>query len=236
MRLIDCENLVIEYDGKPVIEDVSFFAEKGDYICIVGENGSGKSSLIKCLLGLHRQKSGKLVISETLKESTIGYLPQQTPVQKDFPASVLEVVLSGCLKKKGLLPFYTKEHKETAEKNLEKLKISHLKYSCYRDLSGGQQQRVLLARALCATEELLILDEPVTGLDPLVTKEMYEVIRELNEEYKVSILMVSHDIKTAIEEADKILHLDTNALFFGSTEEYCNTEYAKIFLGGKAHA
>lgn len=235
MSLITCENLRIEYEGVPAVTGVSFCVERGDYLCIVGENGSGKSSLLKCLLGLHKQKSGRLEFAKELKESGIGYLPQQTAVQKDFPISVYEVVLSGCLKKKGLLPFYGKRLKETAYQNMKRMKILELKNKCYRDLSGGQQQRVLLARALCAAGDLLILDEPVTGLDPVAAKEMYELIRVLNKEYHMAVLMVSHDIARAVEEADKILHLDTEMLFFGEAAEYKKTREALVMLGGKEH-
>lgn len=233
MCLISCEDLRIEYEGVPAVTGVTFFVERGDYLCIVGENGSGKSSLLKCLLGLHKQKSGKLEFSKELKESGIGYLPQQTAVQKDFPISVYEVVLSGCLRKKGALPFYSRKLKETAYQNMKRMKISELKNKCYRDLSGGQQQRVLLARALCAAGDLLILDEPVTGLDPVAMKEMYGLIRTLNQEYHIAVIMVSHDIEMAVREADKILHLDTRMVFFGEAGEYKKTRGALALLGGK---
>ena len=192
MSLIKVDRLSVGYDGIPVEKDISFTVEQGDYLCIVGENGSGKSTLMKTLLGLLPPISGKIDFST----EGIGYLPQQTVVQKDFPASVKEIVLSGCQGRCGLRPFYNKDEKALAEANMEKMGILQLKNRSYRELSGGQQQRVLLARALCATQKLLLLDEPVSGLDPKVTMEMYDMIRKLNDE-GITIIMITHDIKIA---------------------------------------
>ena len=173
MAQIICQNLSVGYDSKVILKNLSFEVNKGDYLCIVGENGSGKTTLIKTI-------SGKLETGEGLKSNEIGYLPQQTIVQRDFPASVKEIVLSGCQGRMGLRPFYSKSDRLLAEKNMKKMDITDLSKRCYRELSGGQQQRVLLARALCATQKLLLLDEPVSGLDPRVTAEMYQTIKSLN--------------------------------------------------------
>ncbi len=228
MSLIKCENLVMTYENKVAVDNVSFTIEKGDYLCIVGENGSGKSTLMKGILGLKKYSSGK--IEYNLKKNEIGYLPQQTIVQKDFPASVYEVVLSGCLNKSKLNPFFSKEQKSLATKNLELLGISDLAKKSYRDLSGGQQQRVLLARALCATGELLVLDEPVTALDPIATTDMYNVIKSLNKNNGITIVMVSHDIDSAIAYGNKIIHMGNKMKFFGTTNDYINSSsYKKIF-------
>ncbi|MBS6445252.1 MAG: metal ABC transporter ATP-binding protein [Ruminococcus sp.] len=228
MSLIKCENLVMTYENKVAVDNVSFTIEKGDYLCIVGENGSGKSTLMKGILGLKKYSSGK--IEYNLKKNEIGYLPQQTIVQKDFPASVYEVVLSGCLNKSKLNPFFSKEQKSLATKNLELLGISDLAKKSYRDLSGGQQQRVLLARALCATGELLVLDEPVTALDPIATTDMYNVIKSLNKNNGITIVMVSHDIDSAIAYGNKIIHMGNKMEFFGTTNDYINSSsYKKIF-------
>ncbi|MBO4251797.1 MAG: ABC transporter ATP-binding protein, partial [Clostridia bacterium] len=204
-----------------------FDIESGDYIAIVGENGAGKSTLMKTLLGLLPPVSGEIVFGEGLKKNEIGYLPQQTVVQKDFPASVWEVVISGCLSKTGLRPFYNKEEKKAALENIEKMGLTDLKTRSYRELSGGQQQRVLLARALCATKKILLLDEPVSGLDPIVTAEMYELIEKLNKD-GTTIIMISHDIRSALDYANKILHVGKE-LFFGNKKDYLLSAIGKRF-------
>lgn len=236
MALITCRSAVLGYDGNIAVSGLEFEVLQGDYLCIVGENGSGKSTLIKGLLGLKNPVSGSITTGDGLRATEIGYLPQQSAAQKDFPASVFEVVLSGFQSKHTFSPFYTKAEKALAEETLEKLNIENLKYSCYRELSGGQQQRALLARALCATEKLLLLDEPVTGLDPLATKEFYELVGNLNKKENLTIVMVSHDIRAAVEHAGKILHLGGHQLFFGTTQNYLETDLAQNFLGGQKHA
>lgn len=236
MALITCRQAVLGYDGNPVVSELEFEVLKGNYLCIVGENGSGKSTLIKGLLGLKSPLQGSIFTGDGLKATEIGYLPQQSAAQKDFPASVFEVVLSGFQSKHAFSPFYKKSEKKMATENLKKLKIEHLKNSCYRELSGGQQQRTLLARALCATEKLLLLDEPVTGLDPLATKEFYELVGNLNRTEQLTIVMVSHDIRAAVEHASHILHLGNRQLFFGSTQNYLKTSLAQSFLGGETNA
>lgn len=230
MPLIECKNLSLSYDGVTVIEKVNFTVNDGDYLCIIGENGSGKSTLIKTLLGLHKPSSGIISFNSSLKQNEIGYLPQQSLNKRNFPASVYEVVLSGRLNRKKVCPFYNKEDKLEADKNLKMLDVFHLKNRCFGDLSGGQQQRVLLARALCAASKLILLDEPVASLDPIATSEFYGVIEHLNKAHGITVIMVSHDISSAIKNASHILHLNQNNSFFGSTEEYKNSD---IILGGK---
>ena len=227
MAILKCENLVLGYDKNIVAQNISFEISSGDYLCIVGENGSGKSTLMKTLLGLQSAIGGEIITGEGLKKNEIGYLPQQTVVQRDFPASVWEIVLSGNLSHSGLKPFYSKEDKKRATQSLEKMGISDLKKRCYRELSGGQQQRVLLARALCATKKLLLLDEPVSGLDPKVTNEMYALINELNKQ-GITVIMISHDIAAAVKYASHILHIG-NSIFFGTKAEYLNSENGRLF-------
>ena len=193
-----------------------------------GGNGSGKSTLVKTLLNLQKPLGGELITGDGLRKNEIGYLPQQTPVQKDFPASVKEIVLSGCQAKCGLRPFYNRAEKKLAEDNMKRMDIFSLADRCYRDLSGGQQQRVLLARALCAAEKVLLLDEPVSGLDPKVTAQMYELIEGLNKE-GITIIMVSHDIDAAVRYASHILHIG-DTVFFGTKEEYLQSREGKYFL------
>lgn len=235
MSLISCKNITLSYENNKVIENLSFEVNQGDYLCIVGENGSGKSTLIKAILGLKETYSGHLHFGEGLKKGEVGYLPQQTTAQKDFPASVFEVVISGCAAdKKGI--FYTKHHKELVRENMKKLDISNLEKRCFRELSGGQQQRVLLARALCATKKLLLLDEPVTGLDPVVTAEFYSIIKNINREYGITVIMVSHDLHSAVENASHILHLSRRGDYFGKTDQYLSSELYKSFSGGEAGA
>ncbi len=211
MALIKCENVSIGYEGQMVVHDLNFEINQGDYLCIVGENGSGKSTLVKSLLGLKNVDKGKIVFGDGLKQTEIGYLPQQTDVKKDFPASVYEVVLSGRLNSRGMKPFYTAEDKKQAWEKMDMLGIRDLAKQCFRDLSGGQRQRVLLARALCATKKLLLLDEPVTGLDPIVTAEFYQLISRINKESGIAVVMVSHDIESAVEYASHIFAFAGNS-------------------------
>ena len=225
-----CENLSLGYEGKEVVSGISFTVGSGDYLCIVGENGSGKSTLIKTLLKLKTPISGQIERGDDLESGEIGYLPQQTVVQKDFPASVREVVLSGFLNRLGFRPFYSKDEKRMANANMEKLGIASLAKTCYRDLSGGLQQRVLLARALCAASKILLLDEPVAGLDPVATAEMYDLIDALNKSGK-TIIMISHDIAAAVKYASHILHIgDQSMLFFGTTEDYLTSNAGRIYI------
>jgi len=228
MSYITVRNLSVGYDGEAVEQNISFTVEKGDYLCIVGENGSGKTTLMKTLLQLQKPLGGTIEYGDGFKKNEIGYLPQQTIVQKDFPASVREIVLSGCQARCGLRPFYNKEEKKLCEDNIKKMGLEDMADKCYRELSGGQQQRVLLARALCATQKLLLLDEPVSGLDPKVSAEMYKLIEDLNKE-GITIIMVSHDIKAALMYADKILHIG-HGVFFGTKEEYLKSKEGQVFL------
>lgn len=231
MDLIECDKVGFSYDGKNVISDLSFSVENGDYLCIVGENGAGKSTLVKGILGLIKPSSGKITFKDGLEPKKIGYLPQKNDIQRDFPASCREVVLSGTLNKCGVFPFYTKKCREKADKNMELLGIGDLKKRSFQELSGGQQQRVLLARALCAAERLILLDEPAAGLDPLVTKELYDLIRKLNREYGICVIMVSHDISGAVANAKHILHLEHDGVFFGTVNEYIKGRFGRKFFG-----
>ena len=225
MSYLTVKNLSVGYDGEAVTSDINFTVNKGDYLCIVGDNGSGKTTLMKTLLGLNRPLEGEIITGDGLGKKEIGYLPQQTLVQKDFPASVKEIVLSGCQGRMGFRPFYNNEEKMLAAQNMERMGITQLADRCYRELSGGQQQRVLLARALCATQKILLLDEPVAGLDPNVTLEMYQLIEQLNKE-GITIIMISHDIEAAKKYATHILHVGEN-VFFGTKEEYIKNGMVK---------
>lgn len=232
MSLITCENVSFSYENQIVVKELSFSIQKGDYLCIIGENGTGKTTLMKGLLGLKKPSGGRITTGEAFKSTEIGYVPQQTLAQKDFPASVYEVVLSGCLNQRGLLPGYSKQNRERAKSNMELLGIRELGKKCYRNLSGGQQQRVLLARSLCATTSLLLLDEPTTGLDPVATAEFYHMIDKLNKEHGITIVMVSHAIKESIQHAASILHLSHEDYFYGTVESYKVSSFGKRFLGG----
>ena len=228
MAQLFCEDITLGYEGIPVTEHLSFSVQAGDYLYIVGENGSGKSTLMKTILRLKTPMKGKIETGDGLKPDEIGYLPQQTAVQRDFPASVLEIVRSGCLNRCGLRPFYRREEKQRALDNMERLGIRHLTKRCYRELSGGQQQRVLLARALCATEKMLLLDEPVTGLDPKAQAELYELIGQLNRD-GITILMVSHDMEAAVKYASHILHISKTPLFSGTKADYLKSKIGQAF-------
>ena len=219
MAQLTCENLTLGYGSQEILSGLSFEVNRGDYLCIVGSNGSGKTTLMKTVLGLTKPLGGSIEFSDGLSASGIGYLPQQTDVQRDFPASVYEIVISGCLGRGGFHPFYTKADKALAAQAMDRMDITKLKNSCYRELSGGQQQRVLLARALCATRDILLLDEPVAGLDPKVTADMYALIDSLNKNDGVTVIMISHDIDKALRYASHILHIGTD-IFFGTRAEY----------------
>ncbi|MBR4910060.1 MAG: metal ABC transporter ATP-binding protein [Clostridia bacterium] len=232
MPLITCKDLSLGYDGKEILHGLGFEVCAGEYLCIVGENGSGKSTLMKTLLGLNQPFSGSVVLGEGLKKNEIGYLPQQTQIQRDFPASVLEIVLSGFCGVMGVKPFYTPAQKSAAVRNIERMGIPHLKNRCYRELSGGQQQRALLARALCATGKIILLDEPVSGLDSKATAEMYDIIERLNREDKITVIMISHDITAALKYATNILHIG-GEIFFGKKEEYMESSVFSNSFGGE---
>ena len=231
MSLLQAEDLTLGYDSRVIVERLNFKVEKGDYLCIVGNNGSGKTTLMRTILGLQEPLGGKITFGDGLKHNEIGYLPQQNEVQKDFPASVEEIVLSGCQGRLGLRPFYSSADKALARENMCKMGIEHLSKKSFFRISGGQKQRVLLARALCATRKVLLLDEPVSGLDPQGTSEMYELIDSLRKE-GVTILMISHDIDAALSYASHILHIGAE-VFFGTKEEYLESKAGKKFLRSK---
>ena len=232
MALITCKDLVLGYDGRAITQAFDFSVHTGDYLCIVGENGSGKSTLIKTLLHLQPPISGSIETGDGLRPNEIGYLPQQTVVQKDFPASVWEIVLSGCQGRCGLRPFYNKAEKQLAAQAMERMQITPLAGRCYRELSGGQQQRVLLARALCATRKMLLLDEPVSGLDPKATAEMYRLIEELNRRDSITVVMISHDVAAAVNYASHILHIG-DTVFFGTKTDYLQSRQGRLFAAEK---
>ena len=229
MALLICHSLTLGYEFHAILEHLSFQVDGGDYLCIVGENGSGKSTLMRTVLGLQKPMGGTIAFGDGLRENEIGYLPQQTAIQKDFPATVWEIVLSGCQAHMGRRAFYGRAEKALAAQNLERMGMTACRRRCYRELSGGQQQRVLLARALCATRKLLLMDEPVSGLDPKVTAEMYELIEQLNRRDGVTIVMISHDIGAATRYATHILHLDGAEVFFGTSSQYRNSAIGRRF-------
>ena len=244
--LLSCENISFGYEGRTVLSNLNFSVESGDRICVVGENGSGKSTLLKGLLSLIPPHEGKLSKNPKLVAGDIGYLPQENPLQKDFPAAVFEVVISGRQNRRGFAPFYTKADKEAAMKSLLMLELTNLKAACFRELSGGQRRRVLLARSLCAAGKILLLDEPASGLDPVIQAELYTMLEKINSDLGITIIMVSHDIEGVLRftsanksnkegSPGKVLHLAGNQLFFGSADEYRESEPGKNFLGAHRH-
>ncbi len=220
MALIQLRDVTIAFEGTVAVDRVSLSVEKGDYLVVLGENGSGKSTLMRAMLGLVKPRSGSIVYGDGLMKNQIGYLPQQTAAQRDFPASVEEVVLSGCVNRMGRRFFFNKSDRAKAEANMALLDVTKFRKKSYRTLSGGQQQRVLLARALCATDGMLLLDEPVTGLDPAATRELYDVIRDLNVRHGVAVVMVSHDVRGALRDARHVAVMDTGMDFNGTVEAY----------------
>lgn len=231
MAQITCKDLSFAYDGQTVLSDINFSIDAGAYLCIVGENGSGKTTLMRGILGLKAPSKGTITFGD-IKPTEIGYLPQQTQIQRDFPASVREVVLSGRLNSMHGRLFYNAEDKAAAQANMERLGIEDIAERSYLELSGGQQQRVLLARAMCATKKLLLLDEPVTGLDPVAANEMYNLIKLINLCDNTSVVMISHDIHAAVRYATHILHLGHSQLFFGTSAQYRESDLARRFVGG----
>ena len=228
-ELIVCQDVSLGYEGQSVLTHLDLTIRAGDYLCIVGDNGSGKSTLLRGLLGLLAPQSGQILRSPELQRGAIGYLPQQTKAQRDFPATVYEVVLSGCLNRRGVHFFYSAAQKSAALMNMGKLGILELKDKCYRDLSGGQQQRTLLARALCAAGRLLILDEPVTGLDPAAAQDLYKLLSYLNRKEGMAVVMVTHDLKAALKSARRVLHIGQNSVFLGTAEEYLSSPQGRRF-------
>lgn len=235
MALLELSHVTLGYENLVAARDVSAKVDPGDYLVVVGENGSGKSTLVKGMLGLVKPRAGRITLGEGLKKSQIGYMPQQTKAQRDFPASVWEVVLSGCLNRRGMRPFYSQKEKTRASSAMERMGIVDLQNRCYRALSGGQQQRVLLARAVCATEKLLLLDEPTAGLDPLASEELYAIIRELNREMGVAIVMVSHDVNAALTDAKNVLCMHRDMAFYGTVEAYVQSDCGRFWRGGAHH-
>ncbi len=235
MTLIRCNDVTLGYEGVTAVSHLSFTVEEGDYLCIIGDNGTGKSTLMRAILGLKRTSGGTVSYEAGLRQNQIGYLAQQTEVQKDFPASVWEVVLSGCLNRKGIVPLYTPGDKKRAVSAMETLSIVNLKNKCYRELSGGQQQRVLLARALCAADRLFALDEPTTGLDPNMTTEFFAFMQRLNQTKGTAVVMVTHDTHCAVKYAKHILQLTAADYFFGTKEKYLDSAIGRKYIGGHRH-
>ena len=231
MAFIECRDAAFGYEGKAAVEQLNFKVEEGNYLCVVGENGSGKSTLMKGILGLISPMKGELILADGLKKNEIGYLPQQTDIQKNFPASVYEVVISGRLNRLGRRIFFRKNDSQEAYEKMKIMGIYELRNKSYQELSGGQRQRVLLARALCATQKVLLLDEPVTGLDPATTKDMYQCIRELNRKHGIGVIMISHDIDMAVREATHILQLAEKQVFFGTVQEYKQSNVGRVWIG-----
>lgn len=234
-KILECDRIAASYDGVNVIDSLSFTVNEGDFLCILGENGSGKSTLVKCLLGIKPLGGGKIIMGDGLKFTDIGYLPQHTSLQNGFPATVAEVVISGCLGRRGLRPFYSPAEKKIAQNAMERLGIADIAKKSCRELSGGQQQRMFLARALCAAKKLLLLDEPVTGLDPGAQAEMYSLITELNRKDKMTVIMVSHDVVKSLDCANRILCLcSASDSFFGTPEEYVSSHLGSKFIGDQS--
>lgn len=220
MAQLKCTDLSLGYEGHTVCEHLNFEINAGDYVCIVGDNGSGKSTLVKALLSLKAVSGGSIAFSDGVTKRDIGYLPQQSEAQKDFPASVEEVVLSGCVTSLGKRCFMGKEQKLEAMQNMKMMGVYELAKESYRNLSGGQQQRVLLARALCAANRILLLDEPVSGLDPHASADMYQLIQHLNKHTGITIIMVTHDMENGLKDANKILRMSVKPEFFDSVDAY----------------
>ena len=218
MAYLTCKNLTLGYEGHAIVSDLNFKVGKGDYLCIVGENGTGKSTLIKTLLHLQDAISGEVMAGDGLKAYEVGYLPQQTVVQKDFPATVEEIVLSGTLAKCGWRPFYSKVEKRMAEEKMKKMDVWNLRKSCYRNLSGGQQQRVGIARALAAEPQVMLFDEPTSALDPEWIGGVLDVMKEIAAD-GMTMIVVSHEMRFVKNVASRILFLEGGQIVEDNTPE-----------------
>lgn len=232
MTLIECKRLSVGYDKKVVCKDINFKVEEGDYLCILGENGSGKSTLLKTILGLNKAVFGKVIFEKSLSKNKLGYLPQQNDFQKDFPATVKEVVMSGFISQMGLRPFYNKAEKNKANGIIEFLGLENLTKNGFKELSGGQQQRVLLARALCATDKILVLDEPTNGLDSKTTNQFYKLLKNLNNS-GLTIIMVSHNLDKVMEYASHIVYLKDSMIFNGTKQEFESSDIMSALKVGE---
>ncbi len=232
MALLTCRNASFGYDGEVVLSGIDFTLYGGEYMCILGENGAGKSTLVKGILGLISPTAGEIEFGEGLRACEVGYLPQQTQVHKSFPASVLEVVLSGRINSMGMRPFYNRKDREDALKKLELMGMKGTERRSFQELSGGQMQRVLLARAMCAAGRFILLDEPVSGLDPAATTDLYELIADINKNMGMTVIMVSHDTEAAVKYASHIMQLSHTQLFYGTVDEYKNSELGHDYLKG----
>lgn len=232
MAILTCKNASFGYDGEVVLSGIDFTLCGGEYMCILGENGAGKSTLVKGILGLISPVTGEIEFGEGLRACEVGYLPQQTQVQKSFPASVLEVVLSGRINSMGMRPFYNRKDRDDAVKKLELMGMKGMERRSFQELSGGQKQRVLLARAMCAAGRLILLDEPVSGLDPAATTDLYELIADINKNMGMTVIMVSHDTQAAVKYASHIMQLSHTQLFYGTADDYKNSEVGHDYLKG----
>ena len=232
MAILTCKNASFGYDGEVVLSGIDFTLCGGEYMCILGENGAGKSTLVKGILGLISPVTGEIEFGEGLRACEVGYLPQQTQVPKSFPASVLEVVLSGRINSMGMRPFYNRKDREDAVKKLELMGMKGMERRSFQELSGGQKQRVLLARAMCAAGRLILLDEPVSGLDPAATTDLYELIADINKNMGMTVIMVSHDTQAAVKYASHIMQLSHTQLFYGTVDDYKNSEVGHDYLKG----
>lgn len=217
--LIEVKNLTLGYGSHVVLKNLNFKIDDGDFVCVVGPNGSGKSTLIKGILGLIKPIKGNVKFNN-LKQNFIGYMPQETVVDKNFPASCYEIVLSGTLNRLGFISFYTDNEKKIANESLKLLGISDLKDKNFCDLSGGQRQKVLLARSLCATSKLLILDEPSNNLDSKSKKDLYNIVSDLNKNRGITVIMITHDLDHNNLIGNKILSLREDDVFYGETNEF----------------
>lgn len=215
--ILEVKNLKVSYNSHTAIENVSFKINQGEYIALVGENGSGKSTLIKAIMGLKKEDEGEVKFDLDLSE--VSYLAQTDLKGIDFPATSKEIIMTGC-QKRGKLPFYTKQDKENFKQVVQELKIEDLINKRIGDLSGGQKQRVLLARSLIRNPKMIILDEPQTGLDVNITKELYKILEKLNKEKNVTIMMATHDLDELESIKPRIICIAKTIKYDGKFEEW----------------
>ena len=215
--LMEAKHLDIGYGKKVIYGGLNFSVKAGDFICIVGPNGAGKSTLVKTLLGLIKPLNGEIRFYG-LKRGLIGFLPQEIKIDENFPATVFEIVLSGNLNRLGKRAFFNQDERKHALSKMKLVGISELKDRHFVELSGGQRQKVMLARALTATQDLLILDEPSNSLDRKSTKELYATLKKINQN-GITIMMITHDLDHGNLIGNKILAL-RDTFYYGATDDF----------------
>ncbi len=239
--IFETKNLCFSVSGQDILVDISLQIFSADYIAVIGPNGGGKTTLIKMLLGLEKPTSGEVKIfgkklSEFNEWHKIGYVPQRASlVDTNFPATVEDIVKMGRISQKKLFSFFSKEDKEIVKDAMVKMDVLHLKDKMVGTLSGGQRQRVMIARALASKPEVLILDEPNTGVDVVSQNRFYKLLQKLNKEDKITILFITHDIGVIVDDIARMFTINQKAIICNNPKEALSCEEMSELYGVEAH-